>query len=122
MGMQWKAYFHDDFRIEFSDFSEGVQDTLLMHVRTIQRCGPILGRPLVDTLNGSKFSNMKELRFKEKGAVWRFAFAFDPERAAIILVGGNKRGKNQDKFYKDLILIADQRFEEHLEGLKEHTE
>lgn len=120
--MQWKAYFHDDFRVEFNDFSEGVQDALLMHVRTIQQCGPMLGRPLVDTLNGSKFANMKELRFKEKGSVWRFAFAFDPERAAIILVGGNKRGKNQDKFYKDLISVADQRFEEHLEGLKEHTE
>ena len=116
--MRWKAYFHNDFRVEFNNLSEGVQDALLMHVRTLQQYGPTLGRPLVDTLNGSKFSNMKELRFKVKGAIWRFAFAFDVERSAIVLVGGNKRGMKQEKFYKNLISTADRRFEEHLEASK----
>jgi hypothetical protein len=35
---------------------------------------------------------MKELRFDAEGGVWRFAFAFDPNREAIILVGGDKSG------------------------------
>ena len=51
-----------------------------------------LGRPNVDTLEGSDFANMKELRFRLDG-LWRFAFAFDPSRRAIILCGGNKLGK-----------------------------
>lgn len=61
---------------------------------------------------------MKELRFKLKGSLWRFAFAFDPERAAIVLVGGNKRGKKQEGFYDDLIKLADTRFSDHLNRLK----
>ena len=58
---------------------------------------------------------MKELRFKLEG-VWRFAFAFDPERNAVMLVGGNKEGKNQKRFYKQLIATADDRFDDWLEA------
>ena len=57
----------------------------------LRRHGPILGRPEVDTLKDSKYSNMKELRFKGDGGIWRVAFAFDPERDAILLVGGDSR-------------------------------
>lgn len=48
--------------------------------------------------------------------VWRFAFAFDEERNAVVLVGGNKQGKNQKRFYKSLIATADERFSEWLEA------
>jgi len=80
--------------------------------------GPLTGRPAVDTLNGSKYSNMKELRFNADGGVWRLAFAFDPLRSAILLVAGDKRGKTQKTFYKRLIKVADARFEHHLEKQK----
>ena len=56
---------------------------------------------------------MKELRFKQNG-VWRFAFAFDHDRNAVILIGGNKEGQNQKKFYKELIAKADGRFDDWL--------
>lgn len=61
---------------------------------------------------------MKELRFAWKGAVWRVAFAFDPKRNGILLVGGDKGGADQRRFYKRLILVADDRFDGHLETLK----
>jgi hypothetical protein len=35
------------------------------------------------------------------------------KRRAILLVGGDKSGVSQDKFYRDLIEIADRRFEKH---------
>jgi hypothetical protein len=54
--------------------------------------GPLLGRPYVDTLKGSKHANMKELRFDAAGEIWRVAFAFDPRRQAILLVAGDKAG------------------------------
>jgi len=57
---------------------------------------------------------MKELRFKADGEVWWVAFAFDPQRRAILLVGGSKSGVSQKRFYKDLIRVADERFERHL--------
>lgn len=84
----------------------------------LEEFGTQLARPLVDTLKGSEFANMKELRFSVGNEVWRVAIAFDPERKAILLVGGDKRGKNQKQFYKRLIKIADERFLGHLNNLQ----
>jgi hypothetical protein len=71
---------------------ETVQDELLAHIAVLETFGPQLGRPRVDTLNGSRHKNMKELRFAVNNGVWRFAFAFDPKRTAIVLCGGDKSG------------------------------
>jgi hypothetical protein len=71
----------------------------------------------VDTLKDSKYTNMKELRFKASGGVWRVAFAFDPERDAILLVAGDKSGGSEKTFYRRLIEKADKRYKEQLEGL-----
>jgi hypothetical protein len=49
--------------------------------------------------------------------VWRIAFAFDPAGQAILLVGGNKSGTNERRFYRDLIRVADERFSAHLTTL-----
>ncbi len=81
--------------------------------------GPQLSRPHADTLNGSKHANMKELRADTKDDVLRIAFAFDPSRSAILLVGGDKAGVSQRRFYKQLIAKADKRYHEHLAKLKE---
>ena len=88
-----------------------VQDELLAAQIVIESTGPTQGRPLVDTLNGSKYANMKEIRFKVDGGVWRFAFAFAPKRQAVVLCGGDKSGVNEDRFYKGLITRADARFD-----------
>jgi hypothetical protein len=61
---------------------------------------------------------MKEMRFAWAGEVWRVAFAFDPKRQAILLVGGDKGGADQRRFYKRLIATADERFSGHLASLK----
>ncbi|MDX8400162.1 MAG: type II toxin-antitoxin system RelE/ParE family toxin [Gallionellaceae bacterium] len=116
--MTWNVLFHDDFHGEFQAMSGVLQDELLAHARILQEFGPHLGRPTVDTLKGSKHANMKELRFDCEGRVWRVAFAFDTERAAILLVGGDKAGADQRRFYKKLIASADARFDEHLATLK----
>jgi len=73
----------------------------------------------VDTLKGSKHANMKELRFGWEGEVWRVAFAFDPVRQAVLLVGGDKGGTDQRRLYKHLIALADARFDGHLATLSE---
>jgi hypothetical protein len=73
-----------------------------------------LGRPRVDRLKDSRHANMKELRFDTADGVWRVAFAFDPKRKAILLVAGDKSGVSEKKFYKRLIVKADDRFDAHL--------
>lgn len=57
---------------------------------------------------------MKELRFTAADGVWRVAFAFDPKRQAILLVGGDKSGGSEKRFYQQLIRKADVRFDEHI--------
>lgn len=99
------------------DFAEEVQDELLAHAKLLETFGPQLGRPRVDTLKGSRYPNMKELRFDAAGGVWRVAFAFDPNRQAILLVAGDKSGAGEKRFYKQLIARADARFTAHLARL-----
>lgn len=84
----------------------------------LEAFGPTAGRPRFDTLKGSTFANMKELRFAAAGGEWRLAFAFDPARAAILLVGGDKAGIGERRFYLDLIARADARFLAHLRRTK----
>ena len=67
--------------------------------------------------NASLFANMKELRFEAEDGVWRVAFAFDPERKAILLVAGDKSGGSEKRFYKALIAKADKRYQAHLDCL-----
>lgn len=113
--MAWQVAFHPEFEPEFAALASDIQDELLARLKVLEAFGPSLGRPQVDTLEGSAFPNMKELRFRLDG-LWRFAFVFDPGRRAIVLVGGDKVGKNQGRFYRDLIRTADRRFAAHLEG------
>jgi len=65
---------------------------------------------------------MRELRFDADDGVWRAAFAFDPKREAFILVAADKSGGSEKKFYKRLIKTADERFDQHLDTLKENKE
>ena len=113
--MTWQVLFHGEFQPEFEELPEDIQDELLARWRVLSQFGPQLGRPNVDTLQGSKFSNMKELRFQRNG-IWRFAFAFDPERNAIVLCGGNKEGEKD--FYRKLIATADKRFTAHIARIR----
>ncbi len=60
---------------------------------------------------------MKELRADTKDQVLRITFAFDPVRSAILLLGGNKSGSSQKRFYKQLIARAGALHDEHLARL-----
>jgi hypothetical protein len=114
----WIVEIGDEFKPEFNAFTEEVQDELLAKTLLLQQFGPQLGRPNADTLKGSKHANMKELRFNAADGVWRTAFAFDPQRKAIVLVAGDKSGISEKRFYKDLIKKADARFDAHLVRIK----
>jgi hypothetical protein len=114
----WPVLFPQEFEPEFDSLPEDVQDELLAHARLLQRFGPQLGRPRADTLKGSRHANMKELRFDAADGVWRVAFAFDPNRKAVLLVGGDKSGGSEKRFYRQLIEKADARFDDHLARVK----
>jgi hypothetical protein len=116
--VKWEVDLHDDFVPEYRDLPTDVQDELQAQIELLERFGPQLGRPRADTLNGSRHTNMKELRFDAADSVWRVAFAFDPNRKAILLVAGDKSGVSEKRFYRQLIDKADARFDAHLARVK----
>ena len=59
----WTVKNHDDFDAEYDGLPVAVREELLVYMGLLKKYGPKLGRPAVDTLNGSKYDNMKELRF-----------------------------------------------------------
>src|SRR3972149_8976782 len=116
--MSWVVQFDEAFELEFDELPETVQDEMLAHAKLLEQFGPQIGRPRVDTLDGSRYPNMKELRFDAADGVWRGAFAFDPKRKAVLLVCGDKSGAGERRFYRRLIAKADERFDRHLARLK----
>ena len=120
--MKWEVDLHDDFVPEYRDLHKDVQDELLARIELLEQFGPQLGRPRADTLNDSRHANIKELRFDAADGVWRVAFAFDPNRKAILLVAGGKSGIGEKRFYRQLIDTADARFDAHLAKIKSQKE
>ena len=114
MNVAWTVEIDEEFEPEFDALQEEVRLEILALSLLLQTFGPQLGRPRVDTLNGSRHANMKELRFAAANGQWRVAFAFDPRRKAILLVAGDKSGVAEKRFYRELIRKADERFDAHL--------
>lgn len=109
---------------EIADWIAGLDDdakeAILKSLIVLQEIGPALGRPHVDTLKGSSYPNMKELRIQNKGRVFRIFFAFDPERNAILLIGGDKRGDKH--FYETMVPRADELYRRHLDKMRKSHE
>jgi hypothetical protein len=116
--VRWAVEIGDEFEPEFDALPEQVQAEILALSLLLEQFGPQLGRPRVDTFNGSRHANMKELRFSAADGEWRLAFAFDPKRRAILLVAGDKSDGSEKRFYRVLIRKADARFDAHLARLK----
>jgi hypothetical protein len=95
--------------------AEEEQEAVTAAVNVLQRGGPSLGRPLVDTIKQSRHKNMKELI--PPASDIRVLFAFDPRRAAILLIGGDKSGE-WSTWYDRMVPVADDLFDEHLRELE----
>lgn len=111
--------FDVEFKGEFKAYDNEVKLEIRALVEILKQFGPEYGRPRVDTLESKKHANLKELRFSAADGEWRVAFAFDPERKANLLVGGDKSGVSQTRFNKNLVKVAEARFDAHLKRLEE---
>src|SRR5215470_8144136 len=96
--MEWDVQLDPEFAEWLGSLEVELRREVLARAELLRERGPQLGRPYVDTIEGSEFPNMKELRVQFRGDPWRILFAFDPRRAAILLVGGCKRGDK--RWYK----------------------
>jgi len=112
----WEVEYTDEFERWWLSLDADEQESLAASVELLEVTGPGLSRPHADTLKGSAHPNMKELRTQHQGHPLRTLFVFDPRRAAILLIGGDKTG--DDRFYERMIPVADRLYTEHLEELE----
>ena len=114
----WEIERTDEIAEWISSLDDDAKESIFRDLMILKNIGPSLGRPYVDTVKKSRFTNMKELRVQSKLKVLRIFFAFDPERKAILLIGGDKKGDK--RFYEKMITIADALYEKHVKQLR-HT-
>jgi hypothetical protein len=115
--MPWNVEGTREFEDWYASLDADEQVALDGSIALLEEHGPALGRPHADTVRGSRFPNMKELRTQVGGRPLRTFFAFDPRRTAILLIGGEKTGDT--RFYERMIAAADQIYATYLEELKD---
>ncbi len=114
--MAWNIEGTREFEAWFGSLDRVEQDAVICSVDLLKEKGPTLARPHADTVRGSRFPNMRELRSQARGKPLRTFYAFDPRRTAILLIGGKKT--EGGRFYQAMIPMADQLYATYLEELK----
>ncbi|WP_338458039.1 type II toxin-antitoxin system RelE/ParE family toxin [Pantoea sp. Nvir] len=114
----WAIKTTDRFDRWFTQLCDSDRASVLAAMIALQERGSGLPRPYADTLKGSRYINMKELRIQCRGHPIRAFFAFDPDRTGVLLCAGHKAG-NEKRFYAEMIPAADREFTGWLKGLRE---
>ena len=114
--MPWSVEYTDEFGAWWATLGDGAQEDIAAVVTQLEARGPQLPFPYSSGINGSRHAHMRELRVQSGGEPLRIFYAFDPRRAAILLVGGNKAG--DDRFYERMIPLADRLYDDYLKELK----
>lgn len=107
----WRVVTTRRYREWRAALAEKDQERLEAAVTELEWHGPALGRPLADQVKSSTFKNMKELI--PPGSNIRVLYAFDRERAAVLLLGGDKSGAWGD-WYRENVPLADAQFRAYL--------
>ena len=114
MKQEWDVILQDQLLDWLNTLAESDVLKIYAALALLATEGHQLGRPYADTIQGSKHPNLKELRVQSKLSVFRLFYIFDPMRQAIVLCGGDKKGKNEKAFYKEMIALAEQTYDAYL--------
>jgi len=108
----WEIETSDEFIAWYRGLNDDEAESVNFSVDLLERTGPMLGRPHVDTIKGSRIPNLKELRVQHEGRPLRVLFAFDPRRVAYLILGGDKTG--DASWYDTFIPAAERIYRKHL--------
>jgi hypothetical protein len=114
--MLWDIEYTSYFGEWWEALSEAEQESVAASMRLLEDYGPGLRHPYSSQIKASRYGHMRELRIQHEGRPYRVLYAFDPNRAAILLLGGDKTGN--DRWYQQNIPYADALYREHLAQLK----
>ena len=93
--MIWNVEYTDEFGAWWNSLTETEQESVDVSVRLLEAMGPQLPFPHSSSVKTSKYGQMRELRIQHAGRPYRVLYAFDPRRAAILLIGGDKTGNDR---------------------------
>ena len=110
--MAWEVEFTDEFNDWWTELTAEEQEDISAIVGVLEERGPGLRRPHVGPIVTSRHANMKELIIQHAGRPYRVLFAFDPRRAAILLIGGDKTGNAN--WYDEFVPRADALYDQHI--------
>lgn len=116
--MEYNVEYTDEFEGWWNSLSESEQIDIDAIVQVLEKQGPHLPFPYSSGIKNSKHGHMRELRIQHAGKPYRVLYAFDPRRVGILLLGGDKTGKN--RWYKQFVPIADRLYDQHLEEIKKN--
>lgn len=114
--MAWDVEFSDEFGEWWDGLTVTEQKSVDFTVSLLQELGPALRMPHSSGLKMSRHAHMRELRIQHEGRPYRVLYAFDPRRAAILLVGGDKTGN--DRWYEEFVPRADAIYDRHLSEIE----
>lgn len=114
--MSWEVEYTNEFGEWWAGLSEAEQVSVAASVQLLETRSPQLPFPHSSGIGASKHGHMRELRTQHEGRPLRTLYAFDPRRAAILLIGGDKTGN--ERWYETHVPLADRLYDEHLEQLR----
>ena len=109
---EWEVEYTDEFGAWWQTLSEEEQVDMAAAVELLEARGPQLPFPFSSGIRGSRHSHMRDLRVQHHGRPYRVFYAFDPRRVAILLIAGDKTGR--DDFYDYYVPRADLLYDDHL--------
>jgi hypothetical protein len=119
LAVTWNVEYTDEFEAWWDTLSEAEQESVDVSVRLLAAMGPRLPFPHSSGVKASKHGHMRELRIQHAGRPYRILYAFDPRRAAILLLGGDKTGN--ERWYDVNVPLADRLYDEHLKELEKEA-
>jgi hypothetical protein len=114
--VSWPIEYTDQFEAWWNALNENEQVSVDASVRLLEEYGPALPYPHSSAVRSSRHGVMRELRVQHAGRPFRVLYAFDPRRAAVLLLGGDKTGKR--RWYEQSVPRADAIYEQHLTELR----
>jgi hypothetical protein len=106
----------DEFAGWYDELDEADTIAVTRVVGLLEARGVSLGFPYSSEIKGSAYA-LRELRVQSGGRPLRILYAFDPKRQAVLLLGADKTGLSDERFYQTQIPKAESLWEEYLTSL-----
>jgi len=111
----WEVEFSDEFGHWWDELTAAEQKSVDFTVSLLQESGPALRMPHSSGVEASRHTHMRELRIQHQGSPLRVLYIFDPRRAPLLLLGGDKTGDRH--WYLRNMAKADDIYDQYLEEL-----